>query len=73
MVTATEDTQRERALLRGKLSKKDFELIKKNQLNEKNKIIRADFVFNTDKSIEETELEVKFLHQKILNKEIEKK
>ena len=73
LVTASEETQRERALLRGKLSKKDFELIKKNQLNEKNKIIRSDFVFNTDKSIEETELEVKFLHQKILNREIEKK
>ena len=35
LVTASEETQIKRALLRGKkLSKKDFELIKKNQLNE---------------------------------------
>ena len=73
MVTASEETQRERALSRGKLSKKDFELIKKKQLNEENKIRRANFVFNTDKPIDETELEVKLLHQKILNKEIERK
>ena len=73
LVTASEETQRERALLRGKLSKKDFELIKKKQLNEENKIRRANFVFNTDKPIDETELEVKLLHRKILNKEIERK
>ena len=71
LVTASEETQRERALLRGKLSEEDFELIKKNQLKEENKIRRANFIFNTDKPIEQTELEVKNLHRKILNKEIE--
>ena len=73
LVTASEETQRERALLRGKLSKEDFKLIKKNQLNEEHKIIRANFIFNTDKPIEQTKLEVKTLHRKILNKEIERK
>jgi len=73
LVTASEETQRKRALLRGKLSKKDFELIKKKQLNEEKKISKATFVFNTDKPIEETQLEVKLLQRKILNKEIVRK
>ena len=50
-----------------------MELIKKNQLDEENKIRRANFVFNTDRPLEETKLEVKLLHRKILNKEIERK
>ena len=73
LVTASEVTQRERALLRGKLSKEDFDLIKKNQLKEENKIRRADFILNTDKKIEETKLEVKILYKKIFNKEIKRK
>ena len=73
LVTASEKTQKRRALSRGKLSVKDFELIKKNQLNEENKIKRASFVFNTDKTMEETKSDVKFLYQKILNREIQSK
>ena len=69
LVTASEKTQKKRALLRGKLSIDDFELIKKNQLEEEKKIKRADYVLNTDKPIEETNFEVKALHHNILNRE----
>ena len=72
-MTASLETQKRRALSRGKLSAEDFELIKKNQLREENKIEKANFVFNTEKPIEETKLEVEDLHRKILNSEIEKK
>ncbi len=73
LVTASEKTQKKRALARGKISSEDFDLIKRNQLTEKNKLKRSSFVFNTDKPIKETKVEVNNLHQKILNKEINKK
>ncbi len=73
LVTASEETQKKRALARGKISSEDFDLIKRNQLNEKNKLKRSNFVFNTDKPLKETKLEVKILHKKILNNEINKK
>ena len=68
LVTASEETQKKRALSRGKLSSEDFDLIKKNQLTEENKLKRASFVLNTDKPIDETKLEVNILYQKILKK-----
>ena len=70
LVTASEETQKERALSRGKISTEDFELIRKNQLREEKKINRASFVLNTDKPIEETKLEVKELYGEILNNKI---
>ena len=71
LVTASEEIQKERALSRGKLSIEDFNLIKKNQLKEKEKIRRASFVLNTNKPIQETKTEVKVLYKKILNGEID--
>ena len=73
LVTASEKIQKERALSRGKLSNEDFALIKKNQLTEEVKIKKANYIFYTDKPMEETRLEVKLLHEKILNREIIKK
>ena len=37
------------------MAEKDFELIKKNQLNEEEKVKRADYIINTDKSLQETQ------------------
>ena len=34
------------------MTEKDFQLIKRNQLNEEEKIKRADFIINTDKSLQ---------------------
>ena len=65
LVTATEKTQKSRVLKRKNMTEKDFLLIKKNQLNEKEKVKRADFVINTDKSLLETREDVKHLYNKI--------
>ena len=68
VVTASELTQRNRALKRENISLKDFELIKKNQLSEEKKLKKADFIINTDKKLSETKRDVKDLHKKIIGK-----
>jgi len=65
LVTASEETQKTRVLRRKNFTEKDFKLIKRNQLNEKRKLQRADFIINTDKSLLETKEDVKDLHEKI--------
>ena len=65
VVTASELTQKKRVMSRKNMKEKDFQLIKRNQMNEQEKIKRADFVINTDKSLLETKQDVQEIHQKI--------
>ena len=65
VVTASEMTQKSRVLSRKNITEKDFQLIRRNQLNEKEKIKRADFLLNTDKKISETKQDVLLIHRKI--------
>ena len=65
VVTASNVTQRNRVLSRKNITNKDFQLIKKNQLGEKEKIKRADFLINTDRSLKETRQDVVQIHKKI--------
>ncbi len=65
LVTASEITQKSRVLRRQNITEKDFQLIKRNQLNEKEKLERANFIINTDKSLSETREDVKDLYGKI--------
>ena len=65
VVTASESTQRKRVLSRKNIKEQDFQLIKRNQMNEKEKIKRADFLINTDKSLLDTKRDVLEIYQKI--------
>ena len=65
VVTASIVTQKNRVLSRKNITNKDFQLIKKNQLGEKEKIKKADFVINTDRSLTETKQEVVQIYKKI--------
>ena len=65
VVTASNITQRNRVLSRKDITDKDFQLIKRNQLGEREKKERADFLINTDKSLMETNNEVLKIHKKI--------
>ena len=65
VVTASEFTQKKRVLSRRNIKEKDFQLIKRNQMNEQEKIKRADFLINTDKSLQETKQDVLVIYQEI--------
>ena len=65
VVTASELTQKKRVLSRRNIKEQDFQLIKRNQMDEKEKIKRADFLINTDKSLLETKQDVLEIYQKI--------
>ena len=65
VVTASEFTQKKRVLSRKNIKDQDFQLIKRNQMNEQEKIKRADFLINTDKSLLETKQDVLEIYQKI--------
>ena len=65
VITASENTQKNRVLSRENMVEKDFHLIKQNQLNEEEKIKRADYIINTDKSLQETKQDVLLIHNKI--------
>tara|TARA_B100000989_G_scaffold137472_1_gene102153 strand:- start:1165 stop:1770 length:606 start_codon:yes stop_codon:yes gene_type:complete len=65
VVTASELTQKERVLSRKNIKEQDFQLIRRNQINEQEKIKRADFLINTDKSLLETKQDVLKIYQKI--------
>ena len=65
VVTASELTQKKRVLSRKNMKEQDFQLIKRNQMNEKEKIKRADFLINTDKSLLETKQDVLEVYKKI--------
>ena len=65
LVTDSEITQKSRVLKRKNMNEKDYKLIKKNQLNEKEKLRRANFIINTDKLLSETQRDVMDLYQKL--------
>ncbi len=65
VVTASELTQKKRVLSRENIEERDFQLIKNNQMSEQEKIKRADFLINTDKSLSETKQSVLEIYQKI--------
>ena len=65
VVTASELTQKKRVLSRKNIKEQDFQLIKRNQMNEQEKIEKADFLINTDKSLLETKQDVLEIYQKI--------
>ena len=65
VVTASSSTQRNRVLSRKNITDKDFQLIKKNQLGEKEKIKKADFIINTDNTLTETRQDVAKIYGKI--------
>ena len=65
VVTASEITQKNRVLKRKNITEKDFLLIKRNQLSEKEKLKRADFIINTDKTLRDTKQDVEELYKKI--------
>ena len=65
VVTASAITQKNRVLRREHITEKDFLLIKRNQLNEEEKLKRADFIINTDKVLLETRQDVQELYKKI--------
>ncbi|MFL2800780.1 MAG: dephospho-CoA kinase [Paracoccaceae bacterium] len=64
VVTASEMTQKSRVLKRKNMAEKDFLLIKRNQLSEKEKLKRADFIINTDKALLDTKQEVQELYKR---------
>ena len=66
VVTASNVTQRSRVLARKNITKRDFQLIKRNQLGEKEKIKRANFLINTDRNLVETKNEVVQIYKKII-------
>ena len=65
VVTASAKTQKDRVLRRTNMTEKDFEFIKQHQMKEEEKIKRADFIINTDKSLSDTREDVKNLLYKI--------
>ena len=65
VVTTSELTQKKRVLSRKNIKEEDFQLIKRNQLNEQEKMKRADFLINTDKSLLETKQDVLDIYQRI--------
>ena len=68
VVTASKSTQKRRVLSRSNMNEKDLQLIRRNQLDEDEKIKRADFIINTDKSLSDTRRDVSDLHFKINQK-----
>ena len=67
VVTASEITQKSRVLKRKNITEKDYLLIKKNQLSEKEKLKRADFIINNDNPLHDTKNDVQELYKKIKN------
>ena len=58
-------TQKNRVLSRENITVEDFHLIKRNQMDEKEKIKRADYLINTDKILPETKKDVLEVYNKI--------
>ena len=65
VITASTNTQKNRVLGRKNITYKDFQLIKRNQLDEKEKIKKADFLINTDSALTKTRQDVVQIYEKI--------
>ena len=50
------------------MNERDFQLIKRNQLDEDEKVKRANFIINTDQSLQETKKDVLILVKSDRNK-----
>ncbi len=66
VVTCSFETQRERVLSRKKHTEENFLFILSKQMNEKDKISRADYVINTEGTIEAIEKETQKMLKYIL-------
>ena len=64
LVSASEETQRKRILGERQLPIEVFERIKDQQMPDKEKKEKSDFIISTDQSIEDTEEEVRLLIDK---------
>lgn len=73
VVTCNFETQRKRVLSRKTHTEESFLFILSKQMNEKDKVSRADYVINTEGKIEEIEKEIKKMLQFIFKKSNVKK
>ena len=65
VVTASEATQQSRVVLERKVPLEIFNAIKDQQMPDKDKLKKADYIISTDNNIEDTKLEVKEVAAKI--------
>ena len=65
VVTASEATQQSRVVLERKVPLEIFNAIKDQQMPDREKLKKADYIISTDSKIEETKLEVKGVAAKI--------
>jgi len=65
VVTASESTQQSRVVLERKVPLEIFNAIKDQQMPDRDKLKKADYIISTDKNIEDTKSEVKEVAAKI--------
>ena len=65
VVTASEDKQKERVVSERKVPLKIFNSIKNQQMPDREKLKKADYIISTDQTVDETKLEVKDVVSKI--------
>ena len=65
MVTASEDKQKERVVAERKVPLEIFNSIKNQQMPDREKLKKADYIISTDQTLDETKLEVKDVVSKI--------
>ena len=65
VVTASEDKQKERVVAERKVPLEIFNSIKSQQMPDREKLKKADYIISTDQTLDETKLEVKDVVSKI--------
>ena len=65
VVTASEDKQKERVVAERKVPLEIFNSIKNQQMPDREKLKKADYIISTDQTLDETKLEVKDVVSKI--------
>ena len=65
LVTASEDKQKERVVAERKVPLEIFNSIKNQQMPDREKLKKADYIISTDQTLDETKLEVKDVVSKI--------
>ena len=65
VVTASEDKQKERVVTERKVPLEIFNSIKNQQMPDREKLKKADYIISTDQTLDETKLEVKDVVSKI--------
>lgn len=66
VVNCSPETQKKRVLARPNMTEEKFEAIKRQQMDDQEKIAKADFVIDTEKSLDETYVDVQQIHKKLL-------